>query len=200
MSKKIDPSKLKKGDVILTGVDDVNQSTPIKVGNLLRGRLNAIKWTHAAMSLGEFEIIESIPDPGIVVRNIQTAYIDKDEDILVLRSKDLTKKQKEEVSEYCISKLKDNGPYDNRALWYFPLYFINPCGLGRLIDSNFFWRIAFDRFINEKNAYFCSELLAEAFQNAGANFDFLKNRRPWQIMPVDFYNLKLFDQIVDIWA
>jgi len=74
MIKKIDPNKLKKGDVILTGMDYFRESWPIKLGNILRGRLNSIKWTHAAMSLGGLDIIESIPDPGVTIRNIQRSH------------------------------------------------------------------------------------------------------------------------------
>jgi len=45
---------------------------------------------------------------------------------------------------------------------------------------------------------FCSELIAEAFQVVG--LPHMKKRKPRQVMPVDFYNTKLFDKIDDIWA
>lgn len=197
MTKKIDPDKLKKGDVVLTGIDDFRDSWPIKLGNIFRGRLDAIKWTHAAMGLGGFDIVESIPDPGVTIRNIQTIYIDKAVDILVLRCKVLNQELMEEVADYCVSKQKASSRYDKYALSYFMLHFIFPTTLGRLLDTNILWNIFFEKYINNDDSYFCSELLAEGFRKVG--FDFMKGRKPWQVMPVDFYNLRLFDKINDIW-
>ena len=85
MSEKVNPEKLKKGDVILTGLDYLHESWPIKLGNLFHGRGGAIKWTHAAISLGNFDIIESVPDRGVTLENVQTRYVDNKIDILALR-------------------------------------------------------------------------------------------------------------------
>ncbi len=198
MTKKINPGKLKKGDIILTGVDKFKDSWPIKLGNIFHGRWNAIKWTHVAMSIGGFDIVESMPDPGVTIRNIQTEYIDKTIDILVLRCKALGQKQIDEVADYCVSKQKASSRYDKGALSYFVLHFLFPTTLGRLIDTNIIWHTFFEKHINDEDSYFCSELIAEGFREVG--FNFKKSLKPWQIMPVDFYNLKFFDTIDDVWS
>ena len=128
MAKKINPHKLKKGDVVLTGVDAFKEALPIKIGNIFRGRLGSIKWTHAAMSLGNSLIVESIPDPGVNIRNIQDTYIDNGIDILVLRCKMLTQKQAEDAANFCVSKISEKSRYDPRALSYFVLHFIGVKG------------------------------------------------------------------------
>ena len=198
MSKKIDPAKMNKGDVVLTGMASFMDSWPIKIGNILHGRFDAIKWTHAAMSLGGLEIIESIPDPGVTIRNIQNTYIDRGIDILVLRCKSLLPERLREAADYCVSKIKESSKYDPRALTYFIFHCINPWGIGWLIDRAGIWNDFFDKYINKEDSYFCSELIAEAFQEVG--LPHMKKRKPWQVMPVDFYNTKLFDKIDDIWA
>jgi len=198
MNKKIHPAKIKKGDIVLTGVDSFRDSWPIKIGNILHGRLDAIKWTHAAMSLGGLEIVESIPNPGVIIRNIQNTYIDQGIDVLVLRCKSLLPERLGEAADYCVSKIKESSKYDPKALIYFVLHFINPWGIGRLIDRAVIWNKFFDTYINEEDSYFCSELIAEAFQEVG--LEHMKKRKPWQVMPVDFYDTKVFDRIDDVWA
>lgn len=197
MIRQIDPTKIIKGDVILTGVDAFKESLPIKFGNILRFRWKSIKWTHAAVSIGGLDIIESIPDPGVTKQNLQSKYIDSGIDILVLRCKIINQKAREAAADYCVSKIKESSKYDPRALSYFMLHFMLPTTLGNLVDFNPIGRSIFEKFINDEDAYFCSELVAEALRFAGAQF--MKQLKPWQIMPVDFYDLKLFNKIDDIW-
>ena len=109
----------------------------------------------------------------------------------------LSAEKMEKVADYCIDKAKKGCKYDTYALSYFALRMGNPLGIGSMVDNTPMGRILFEKHINDKDAYFCSELIAEAFQENGLLIR--KNRHPWQVMPIDFYNLALFDKIDDIW-
>ncbi len=197
MAQKINPDKIKKGDVVLTASNDLRGTWPIKLANLFHGRGPDIRWTHAAMSLGGLDIVESVLDPGVVLENVQTKYVDNERDILVLRCKVLAPEKIEKVANYCKDKFHEGSTYDMRALSYFALRIGNPLGLGTLVDTTPLGRWLFEKHINNKDAYFCSELIAEAFQANGLSIR--RHRHPWQVMPIDFYNLSLFDEIKDIW-
>lgn len=197
MAPQIKPDKIKKGDVILTASDDLRGTWPIKFANFFHGRGRHMKWTHAAMSLGGLDIVEAVLDPGVILENVQTKYVDKARDILVLRCKVLTSEKIEKVADHCKDKFHEGSTYDLWALSYFALRMGNPLGIGTFIDTMPLGRWLFEKHINNKNAYFCSELIAEAFQVNGLSIR--KHRHPWQVMPIDLYNLSLFDKIKDIW-
>jgi len=171
---------LKQGDVILTSGTNIG----IKIGNFLRGRLDALKWTHAALSLGNDQIVEAV-ETGIRITSLHKQYTEKNIPYTILRCKTLNDSQLAEVAKYC--KKRSSQPYDKKALNYFVLNGLFPTLLGPLLSLPIV-----EKNLNVRDSYFCSELIAEGFITQ--NFFVLKTD-PWKIMPADFLNKKLFNII-----
>lgn len=181
--------KIKPGDIILIGRRGfVLSSTLIRFANFATSGTDYRLLTHAAMYIGDDSIIESIiaPTKGVVRRKFSENYLNNKYDIVVVRRKPHTKYNASEVVKYCISR--ENSVYDFKALIYFILIEITPPQLIFLISNP-----TINALLNNDNAYFCSELIAEALLMSG---DYCFDRAPDRIKPIDFLNNSYCFQIV----
>jgi len=174
-------SLIKAGDVILTA----GTNPFIKLGNVLRGRCDGIKWTHAAISLGEKALVESVQEEGIRLSDLDKEYTQKGVDFVVLRCRCLSDSDRAAVANYCSEKKGE--PYDWRALSYFVFNGLFPTLLGPILCFSFV-----EKLLNVENSYFCSELVSEGYMTENIR---VADTDPYKIMPVDFLNTKLFDII-----
>ncbi len=175
-------SRLLPGDVILTSHLGFS---PIKIGNFCKNGYSKRVWTHAALYLGDGNIVEAVPK-GIVKRSLKEAYpADGTVGLRLLRKKNLSAQQVQQIVTFCATA--DGGPYDSRALIYFPLANLLPPSLSFILSPKYLGRL-----FNTKGSFFCSELVSEGFQRGNA---YCFEREPFQVMPVDFSNDLLFDEI-----
>ena len=180
----MDFSRIKIGDVVLT-TGQGYESVPIKMCNVLNGKCKALQWTHVGISLGQLQLVEAIRS-GTRICDFKKEYYDKGIRFLILRHKEMSHSRREKAALYC--KDREGDAYDYRALSYFVLHGLFPVALGSLLSLP-----AAEEFFNVKNCYFCSELVAEGFLSQGV---VIADRKPWQTMPVDFLDLKLFDIVL----
>ncbi|MDD4957348.1 MAG: hypothetical protein PHH49_04990 [Candidatus Omnitrophica bacterium] len=177
--------KIQPGDVILTcGKGVVLSSLLIKVANFFKRGYASRGWTHAALYLGKDEVVEAFPG-GIVRRNFTEAYLGGNFELLVLRRKNITQESLGKMIDFCVNEKGEK--YDFRGLVYFLLFNLLPHQFHFLLDNKFMG----GRF-NVEEAYFCSELIATGFEEAGV---YCFEREPYKVMPIDYFNTLLFEKI-----
>ncbi len=175
--------KLRPGDVIITSRRGINLgSLPIRFANFSRHGYRKRIWTHVAFYIGGGEVVEAFPK-GIVKRDLKTAYLDEPFDIICLRRKGIAATDFNEAVEFCKSKVGIQ--YDGKALAYYVILNILPPIFHFLMTS--YW---FNNLINNEEAFYCSELVGTAYLKQGA---YCFDRKPSQVMPVDFYNKYCFE-------
>lgn len=174
---------LMPGDIILTSHLGVS---PIKVANFCKDGYKKRIWTHSALYLGNGQVVEAFPE-GIQKRNLKEAYLDKREHGLkILRRKELSQEKTAAIMQFCSGAT--GGRYDKLATFvYFPLANLLPPSLSFLLTPGYLGNL-----LDAKGSYFCSELISEGFKRADA---YCFEREPFQVMPVDFDNPLLFDEI-----
>lgn len=175
-------SHLLPGDVVLTSHLGFS---PIKVANFCKVGYQKRIWTHAALYLGDGRIVESICS-GVRVANLDEAYPPGQAGIRVLRRKDLDGTAAGRIVEYCAQRVGRR--YDPQALAYFVFLHLLPSYLQFILTADH-W----GRWLDRPDSYFCSELLSEGFKQTGA---YCFERQPYQVMPVDFDNSLLFDEVL----
>lgn len=177
--------KLIQGDVILTcGRGFAGTSVFIKIANFFKRGYRERGWTHAAIYVGNGDVVEAFPK-GIVRRSFKDAYLNDKFDLLVLRRKKIEQVALDRAVVYCVSA--ESKKYDLRALVYFLLYNFMPHGLHFILEKDFIG----DCF-NINDSYFCSELVATGMKEADA---YCFEKEPYKVMPIDFYNGLWFDVI-----
>ncbi len=178
-------SQLLPADVILTSRVEFS---PIKIGNFCKDGYRKRMWTHAALYIGNGEVVEALPT-GIVKRPLNEAYlVERKTGLKILRRKHLPSDVAGRIVGFCTQA--PGKPYDWRALIYFPLANLLPPSLGFVLTPGYL-----GHWLNQQDSYFCSELLSEAFEQADA---YCFEREPFQVMPVDFNNTLLFDEIATV--
>lgn len=181
----VSEEKLNRGDVILTsGRGFALGSLPIKIANFFKRGYQERGWTHAALYIGNGEVVEAFPG-GIVKRSFKKSYLNDKYDLLVLRPKKADQASLDKAVGFCVSE--ESKEYDFRALIYFLLYNVMPHGLHFILERDFIG----DCF-NINNSYFCSELIATGLKEADA---YCFEKDPYKVMPIDFYNSLWFDVI-----
>lgn len=177
--------KLIQGDVILTcGRGFAGASVFIKIANFFKRGYRERGWTHAAIYVGNGDVVEAFPK-GIVRRSFRDAYLNDKFNLLVLRRKKIEQAALERAVAYCVSA--ESKKYDLRALVYFLLYNFMPHGLHFILENDFIG----DCF-NVNDSYFCSELVATGMKEADA---YCFEKDPYKVMPIDFYNDLWFDVV-----
>ena len=183
-------TKLIQGDVILTGGRGfAGTSVFIKIANFFKRGYQKRGWTHAAIYVGNGDVVEAFPK-GIVRRGFKDAYLNDKFNLLVLRRKKIEQVALERAVTYCVSA--ESKKYDLRALVYFLLYNFMPHGLHFILENNFIG----DCF-NVNDSYFCSELVATGMKEADA---YCFEKDPYKVMPIDFYNDLWFDVVEKVVA
>jgi hypothetical protein len=178
--KRIDPNKIKIGDVVLVAS---GTKLTIKVQEKL-GFGTSSKWTHVAGSIGGYDLVEGqVPKSRIC--NLQKDYIEKGIEIRIMRHNYLSAQNKDRIKVALWWASMNNLPYDYLQLLWFPL----AAKLGKLL-------LFVNNIFNSKKRKICSELIADGFYKQGYN---LFNKPIENIMPADYDDPKLFDIIADIW-
>lgn len=181
-------SKIRPGDVILTWGEGIGLfSLPIKMGNYFKKGPKGYKdrgWTHAAVYIGDGEIIEAFPS-GIVRRNLKVAYLNGKFGLNILRLKNASEENIKKAIEFYI---KEHGSkYDPRGLIYFIFANFIPPQFNFLIEDEYIGKL-----FNVNDSYFCSELVSEGFKRANI---YCFERESYKVMPIEFDNELLFNRI-----
>lgn len=176
--KKLDPDKLRIGYIVLVNVRNI----VIEKLQQKAGFGASAKWSHVAGSLGGFSAIEaSMPRSRVI--NLQTEYVDKGYEIKVVKRKNQPEQKRYKVALWWATM--NNLPYDTLQFVWFPLSVL--CSKIGIVLHNLF---------SSSKRYLCSELIATGFYKEG---DFLFGQPPENILPADFDNPELFEEVCDIW-
>ncbi len=177
--KYLDPIKdssiLKKGDIILTGKQSVGYSWYIQVSNVLTRKIKHRFWTHAAIYQGNGKVWEAQPvgviekdldeyfKNGFLVRAFRHKYI-QDENVL------------DRIIQFCAGK--KGYSYGKIGAVFYALSTFMPVSFNWIFDQSWV-----DRLLNLDNAYFCSELIVDAFEAAKYP---ISSYDGWRVKPTDF--------------
>ena len=180
-----DATSLKKGDVILTGKQSVFYSWQIQVSNVLTRKLKHRFWTHAAIYQGNGKVWEAQPE-GIIEKEIDH-YFKSGYLVRAFRHKYITDKQiLEKVLQFCAEK--KGYQFGTLGTIFYTLSTFVPISFNWLFDNPLI-----DRLLNLDNAYYCSELIVDAFKEVGypvSSYD------GWRVKPADFIGNPLFVDVV----
>ncbi len=177
MSGIIDPDKLKIGYVVLVA------TRKFAIEKLQRnaGFGESSGWTHVAGSLGGFDAVEAaIPRSRVI--NLQKQYMDRGFKIKVMKRRNQEEKKRYKVALWWATM--NNLPYDTLQFFWFPLSLI--CGRIGVVLHNIF---------SSRKRFVCSELITAGFYKEG---DFLFNKPQENILPADFDNPEIFEEVRDI--
>jgi len=178
MPKVLDPDKMKIGYVVLVA----GPKLAIKKLQEEAGFGESSKWTHVAGSLGGYSLIEaSLPRSHLA--DLQKEYVDKGYEIKVLQRKGQDIKKRYKIALWWATM--NNLPYDILQFLWFPLSVI--WAKAGVILHNLF---------SSHRRFLCSELIATGFYKEG---DYLFGKPVENIMPADFDNPDIFEEITDIW-
>ena len=162
-------------------------SLPIKLANFFQRGYKERHWTHAALYIGDGQIVEAFPG-GIVKRDLEESYLKGDFELLILRHKNASQSNLQKTIDFCKNSVSKG--YDPRALLYFLFYNLTPPQI------HFIWGDAFlGKCFNLRDAYFCSELVCTGLLVAGV---YCFEREPYKVMPIDFNNMLLFDTVTKV--
>lgn len=178
-------SRLLLGDVILTSNSSPG-SSPIRVANFCKGGYEKRIWSHAALYIGNGQIVESVPGGVRIVSLYETYLKDGKHGIRVLRKRGLSSDMAGRIITFCTAQ-KDV-QYDHRAIAYFVFLNLLPPYLAFILTPGYV-----GGWLNRPNAYFCSELVSEGFKRADV---YCFEHEPFQVMPVDFSNSLLLDEVL----
>jgi hypothetical protein len=178
MPKLLHPDSLKIGYIILIN------SRKFAIEKLQRkaGYGESSKWTHVAGSLGGYTAIEAnIPRSRLI--NLQKEYIDKGYEIKVMKRRNQEAGKRYKVALWWATM--NNLPYDVLQFFWFPLSIT--CGRIGVVLHNLF---------SSKKRFLCSELIATGFYKEN---DYLFGKPVESVLPADFDNPQVFEEIKDIW-
>ncbi len=174
----LNPGSLKIGYVILVST----RKPAIQTFQRKAGYSESSKWTHVAGSLGGYTAIEAnIPRSRLI--NLQKEYVDKGYEIKVMKRKNQEAGKRYKVALWWATM--NNLPYDVLQFFWFPLSVI--CGKIGIVLHNLF---------SSRKRFLCSELIATGFYKEG---DYLFGKPAENVLPADFDNSELFEEVRDIW-
>jgi hypothetical protein len=174
----LNPDSLKIGYVILVA----GRNPAIQALQNKAGYGDSSKWTHVCGCLGGLNAIEAyVPRSRLI--NLQKEYVDKGYEVKVVK-----RRHQEAGARYKVAlwwATMNNLPYDTLQFFWFPLSLI--CGRIGLVLHDLF---------SSKKRFLCSELIATGFYKEG---DYLFGKPAENILPADFDNLELFEEVKEIW-
>ena len=174
----INPDSLKIGYIILVAT----RKPAILAIQRKAGYGDSSKWTHVAGNIGGYDAVEAAVPKSRVV-NLQKEYVDRGIEIKVMRRKNQDEHKRYKVALWWATM--NNLPYDTLQFFWFPLSII--CGkIGLILHSLF----------SSNKRFICSELIAAGFYKEG---DYLFGKPQQNVLPADFDNSALFEEIKDIW-
>jgi hypothetical protein len=174
----LNPDKLKIGYVILVS------TRKLAIHKLQKkvGYGDSSKWTHVAGSLGGYTAIEAnIPRSRLI--NLQKEYINKGYEIKVLKRKGQDPGKRYKVALWWATM--NNLPYDTLQFFWFPVSMI----------STKITMVLHNLFSSQKR-FICSELITTGFYKEN---DYLFGKPAENVLPADFDNQELFEEVKDIW-
>jgi len=178
MAKIINPDSLKIGYIILIAT----RKFAIEKFQSKAGYGDNSKWTHIAGSIGGIDAIEAnVPRSRVI--NLQKEYVDKGYEIKVVRRKGQLEQRRYKVALWWATM--NNLPYDTLQFFWFPLSIM--CGKIGVVLHNLF---------SSRKRFICSELIAIGFYKEG---DYLFGKPAENILPADFDDPELFEEVKDIW-
>lgn len=175
---KLNPDKIKIGYIVLVA----GHKIAIEKVQLKAGYGLSSKWTHVAGSLGGFNIIEARV-PRSRVADLQKQYVDRGYEIKIMRRQNQEARIRYKVALWWATM--NNLPYDILQFFWFPLSLIYVT-IG----------IALHNLFSSHKRFLCSGLIAAGFYKEG---DYLFNKPQENVLPADFDNLELFEEVRDIW-
>ena len=177
--KRIDPEKVRIGDIVL--VRTRNWLTEWIQRQLQYGPRS--QWTHVAGSIGGYDLVEG-QIPRSRVADLQKDYVDKGFVIKVMR-KTSWHREYDRIKVALWWATMTNLRYDFFQLVWFAL----AAWVGEFL-------LLFRNEFNSQGRKICSELVTEGFYKQGYNvFD----RQAANILPPDFDDPALFEEVADIW-
>ncbi len=182
-----DMSLLKKGDIILTGSNSVNHSWYIQASNALTRKLKHRFWTHAAIYAGDGHVWEALPgkDKGVVL-NAYADYAAKGQLVRVLRHKYVQDASLgDQVVQFCQNH--KGSVYGGPGIIFYALSTLIPISFNWLFDD-----CIMDRLCGLDEAYFCSELVVDAYASTGNSVSPFDG---WRVKPSDFISNPLLDNV-----
>lgn len=185
----IDIEKIKKGDIVLTGKESWSYSQPIQLSNILSSGIENRYWTHACIYIGDGKVIEAqAGDKGVIETDLNDNYIKKSYKIKILRHKFLPERIINGIIDYCRKEEEKNTSYDKWGVSFYVLASTIPPMFSGWLDNDFA-----DKFFNVKDAYFCSELVADAFKKQKWPLFGMKS---WRVKPLDFALNPFFEEVI----
>jgi len=179
-----DVSILKKGDIILTGKMGLGASWCIQLSNALTRKLKHRFWTHAAIYRGDGLLWEAQPE-GIVEKNI-SEYLKDGYMIRAFRHKYIKDGQlMDKVLKFCEDR--KGYKYGKVGLGFYILSSFMPGSLNFIFDNAYI-----DRWCHLDDAYFCSELIVDAFDETGYP---ISPYDGWRVKPTDFISNPLLEAV-----
>jgi hypothetical protein len=174
----LNPNSLKIGYVILVNT----RKFAIEKLQHKAGYGDSSKWTHAAGSLGGLDAIEAnIPRSRAI--NLQKEYVDKGYEVKVIKRKGQEQHRRYKTALWWATM--NNLPYDVLQFFWFPLSIMS--GKIGIVLHNLF---------SSHKRFLCSELIATGFYKER---DYLFGKPAENVLPADFDNSKLFEEVTDIW-
>jgi Permuted papain-like amidase enzyme, YaeF/YiiX, C92 family len=133
----LNEKKLKKGDIVLLKFET-------EKSKLIRRYSNS-QFSHAMIYVGEYSLIDA-DGPGVHAHNLQRLLIPKEDDVVILRSKNTSLDQLLKVEQFVRSKVGTKYSMEE----------------ARKVVRN-------KELVPEDNRQFCTRLVAKAFEFAGLN-------------------------------
>jgi len=194
-SYKYDFSKLKKGDVILTGRDDWGYSQAIQVANILTQGTKNRYWTHACIYTAKGTVIEAqTGGKGVIERDLIENYEKKGYKMMALRHKYMSKEDIDKLVEFGRKQVARKCQYDSWGLLFYVINTIIPPMFSAWLEGEYGDYV--DRLFNITKSYFCSELVADAFKVGVGKPVF--STESWRVKPTDFRTNLFFEEIKDV--
>jgi hypothetical protein len=179
-----DISVLKKGDIVLTGKQSVFYSPAIQISNVLTRKVKHRFWTHVAIYRGEGKLWEA-QTQGIIERDIND-YIKNGFILRAFRHRYIADETKlDSIIKFC--EERKGYKYGKVGLIFYIFSTFIPFSFNFLFDNRFI-----DKICHLDNAYFCSELIVDAFKASDypvSPYD------GWRVKPTDFISNPFFMQV-----
>ena len=179
-------SCLKPGDIILTGQRSIDSSWHIQLANVLTRNPRHRFWTHAAIYIGGGRLIEA-QQQGIIERDI-SVYFQEGVYLRALRHKYLQDPGiVDELVRFCVNKKGAN--YDMWGAAFYALSIMIPMGFDFMFDDE-----SIDEAFHLENAYFCSELVVDAFASVHYPVSACDG---WRVKPLDFVGSPVLEDVLN---
>ena len=179
-----DISVLEKGDIILTGSQSAKDSWYIQLSNVLTRKIKHRFWTHAAIYRGDGLLWEAQPE-GIIERDINN-YLKGGQIIRAFRHKYIKDENIiNDVVKFC--EEQKGHKYGFLGLVFYVFSTFMPISFNFIFDNKMV-----DKLLHLDNAYFCSELIVDAFKAVGFS---VSPYDGWRVKPSDFISNPLLKQV-----